>query len=478
MKKRVLLAGILGLALVLAAAGCGEKEPSGGGGWYDKDIWMTSGPVVPQGEYSLPSSVNFGADVAVHDPSVFYDDVTQKYYAFGTHYAVASSTDLITWTQEARDGNSEFLFGNGGADAKLQTLKTTLGISGGLDAWAPDVMKIGNMYYMYLSATAAFGSNKSGIVRVRANNVLGPYREEETIVFSEGMGGQPNCIDPELFYDKEGKLWMVYGSFFAGVYIKELDEKGMPVEEGFGKLLWKGNSTGVEGPFIFYNQELDYYYLMTSDGSLSSNYNMRVARSKNPDGPYTDISGKNMAQSAGLGNKLTGNYKFAGDMGYAALGHNSVIKKDGKYLVVHHTRWEEGSGVSGGHRVEVRQLFFNEAGWPVLSPNRYAGEKKGAVTQEQASGSYDVVVHSTYSDPSFVSSVRYTFNTDGKIMSGETEAGTWSVSQNYYVTVTLGGIEYQGVIAPAWLNYGAAKGALCITATSSAGGALWANAAI
>ncbi len=477
MKKRYpVLAGILSIALLFGTVACGENSGTGSG-WYDKDIWMTAGTDVPKTEAVLPTSANFGGDVAVHDPSVFYDDVTEKYYAFGTHFAVASSSDLITWKQEATDGNSTTLYGNEGADGKLKTLKETLGISGAIDTWAPDVMKIGNMYYMYVSATSAFGSNKSGIVRVRANNVMGPYRDEEKIVFSNGNGGEPNCIDPELFYDKDGKLWMVYGSFFAGIYIKELDEKGLPKEDGFGKLLWKGNSTGVEGPFIFYNQELDYYYLMTSDGSLSTNYNMRVARSKNPDGPYTDIAGRDMAQTAGLGNKLTGNYKFAGDRGYAALGHNSVIKKDGEYLVVHHTRWEEGSGVSGPHRVEVRQLYFNEAGWPVLSPNRYAGEKKGTVTQEKAAGAYDVVVQKTYTDVAFVSSVRYTFNADGKIVSGETEAGTWSVSQNYYVTITLGDIEYKGVIAPAWRNYGTAKGIYCMTATSAQGGALWVNAA-
>ena len=264
MKKRfATLAGILGLAVVLAAVGCtgGENEnPSTSSGWYDKDIWMTAGTAIPTEEAVLPTDAPNHGTVAVHDPSVFYDDVTGKYYAFGTHYAVASSTDLITWKQEVSEGNTKALYGDEGADVKLKTLKETLGISGTLDTWAPDVMKI--------SATSAFGSNKSGIVRVRANNVMGPYREEETIIFSGGNGGEPNCIDPELFYDKDGKLWMVYGSFFAGVYIKELDEKGLPVEDGFGTLLWKGDGIGVEGPFIFYNAETDYYYLMTSDGNL------------------------------------------------------------------------------------------------------------------------------------------------------------------------------------------------------------------
>ena len=52
------------------------------------------------------------------------------------------------------------------------------------------------------------------------------------------------CIR-DSFYDKDGTLWMVYGSFFGGIYIKELDKNGLPVEDGYGKLLWAGDGQGV-----------------------------------------------------------------------------------------------------------------------------------------------------------------------------------------------------------------------------------------
>ena len=29
----------------------------------------------------------------------------------------------------------------------------------------------------------------------------------------------PNAIDPTIFYDANGKLWMVYGSWSGGIYI-------------------------------------------------------------------------------------------------------------------------------------------------------------------------------------------------------------------------------------------------------------------
>ena len=180
--------------------------------------------VTSRGNVSLPSSGEFGDDVFVHDPSIFYDRASGRYYAFGSHYAVASTTDFITWRQDAPgDTGYKTLYGK---DNKAETLPLSYAAVGGdQNTWAPDVEKIGDKYYMYYSLTGAFGKNKSVIGRVSSDNVLGPYSNEELILKSDGAG-QPNCIDPELFYDKEGRLWMVYGSFYAGIYIKELYTEG------------------------------------------------------------------------------------------------------------------------------------------------------------------------------------------------------------------------------------------------------------
>ena len=307
---------------------------------------------------------------------------------------------------------------------------------------------------------------------------MGPYSNDEIIVQSFGGGGQPNCIDPELFYDKEGKLWMVYGSHYAGIFIKELDKDGLPVvsdstsDDYYGTLVWKGGAKVVEGPFVFYNAETDYYYLMTTFGDLSSDYNMRVARSKSPTGPYTDIAEHDLTRySDDNGVKLAGNYQFTGGATNTALGHNSVIKKDGKYLVVCHVR----NAVGGMHHLEVRQLYFNKDGWPVMSPDRYVGESVGTVTADKLAGDYDVIVHTKGTTKDYAKSAVYSLTADGKILSGETEAGTWSISEGYYCTITLSGVTYNGVVAPGWRDYGTAKGVYCMTATSDAGLPIWLN---
>lgn len=471
-KKIAFSVAALGLALALGLCGCVQDEPP-----------ETTGGTAAK----KPFSADFGNEVSVHDPSIFKDD-DGTYYAFGTHYAVAKSTDLIKWNQVATDGQAEKLFGSKNVAAAMPETCAILGQTGDTpDIWAPDVVKHGDKYYYYYSVTAEFGSNKSVIGRVEADNVLGPYSNNEVIVESvTAPGSHPNAIDPELFEDKDGGLWMVYGSFFAGIYVKELyndgENYGLPKnpDEGFGTLVWKGVGSGVEGPFVFYNPDTDYYYLMTSDGSLSTNYNMRVARSKSPAGPYTDIAGTEMSSATrGTGNKLAGNYQFASEgRGYAALGHNSVLVEDGKYFVIHHTRYRQGStGVSGNHNLNVRQLFFNEDGWPCLSPNRYAGETIGTVKEKDIVGDYDVVLHTNKTEDTFVDSEVYSFTSDGKVTAEGTEVGTWELKEAYYITITIDGNVYKGVVAPAWCSYVQKnnKGVFCITAALDDCSALWAN---
>ncbi len=473
-KKVSLLSVAVAGLLALCVAGCNKD----GGKWHNEDIWLKAGLSAPTEAYTLPTDPDGYGAASVHDPSVFQDPKDGTYYAFGTHFTVASSTDLIHWKQEIAEGSDADKKLYGGKTHKEVLTKMLDWTNGGTGTtWAPDVEYIDGKYYMYISSTSAFGSSRSAISVVESNNVLGPYRNERLVVTSEGDGSS-NAIDPELFYDKEGKLWMVYGSAFGGLFIKELetsgDRVGLPKDEDTtakGDKIWQGGRN-CEGPFIFYNAETDYYYLMTSYDSLESDYNMRVARSKSPNEGFRDITDTPVVSTMGKGNKLAGNYQFTGGPTDTALGHNSVIKtEDGKYIVVMHVR----NGVKGAHHVEARQLFFNKEGWPVLSPNKYAGETMGKITQEQAANTYDVVVHTSLgADASYAKSQACTFNKDGTVTGALT--GTWSVEDDFYVTLTLGEKTYKGVVVPQWCHY-KDKPIFSIMATADDGMAVWANSA-
>lgn len=505
MKKKQLVCTALACTFALSAfllSSCGKKPPEEEGGgdaeWNNKEIWLSADPLVPTSAVVLPQSGERTANVSVHDPSVFWDSLDSKYYAFGTHFAFASSDNLIIWRQLASDNQPNVLYGEERCAAPYgsfpkaieETVNLVQPVTGAgaiTTTWAPDVEFIGGKYYMYYSLTYAFGSNKSAIARVESDYAYGPYTNNTILVESvtSTEADKPNCIDPELFYDKDGRLWMVYGSFFGGIYIKELytegERVGLPKEEGFGKLLWQnGYSTGVEGPFIFYNATTEYYYLMVSEGDLTTVYNMRVARSKNPDGPYTDVTGADVA-ATGKGNKIAGNYKFARAgtaQGYAAMGHNSVIKDgEGRYFVVYHTRRQTGTEVTAGHNLYTNQLYFNEEGWPVMAPAAYVGESAGTVTAEQVASTYEVVIHNPATVVAMAESQDYVLAQDGTVTRGGTPAGSWTLSQNFYITVTIDNVAYKGVVVPVWDMYAPSNGGvLAITATSDAGVSLWALA--
>jgi len=444
----------------------------------------TTPPSSEMPRYVLPSKPNYGSNVTVHDPSIFKDD-DGAYYTFGSHFAVASSTDLMRWTQRSRDGGAANLYGS---NPTWQTILAAAFAHVGTNAdgppsstWAPDVIKLGGKYYMYYSLSL-FGSGKSYIGRVESGNVMGPYSNSVEVVKTPHSNQNPNAIDPAFFYDKTGGLWMAYGSFFGGIYLFEMETSGERIglpkagQGTYGKKIWNGTN-GPEGAYIFYNPDTDYYYLMVSHGSLSTDYNMRVARSKNPDGPYRDIRNIDVTGNNAGGNKLAGNYKFAGaSRGYAALGHNSVLVDSGKYFVVYHTRYLSGtSSVSGNHNQYVNQLFFNQEGWPVMAPNRYAGESLGRVDTADIVGEYDLIEHTAVGNSAtFVNSQVYTFLEDGKVAQGATQRGTWSRTGDYYVSVTIGSEAYSAVIAPQY-NNDLSYAELSITGVSNNGRSLWAN---
>ena len=113
-------------------------------------------------------------------------------------------------------------------------------------------------YVMYFCTTSSY--IKSNLCFATADGPKGPYTYQDTILYSgftsqttkqtdfyDVMGEDvkitdyvkhggfnnidwPNCIDPAVFYDADGKMWMVYGSWSGGIFLLELDEEtGYPI---------------------------------------------------------------------------------------------------------------------------------------------------------------------------------------------------------------------------------------------------------
>jgi arabinan endo-1,5-alpha-L-arabinosidase len=440
-------------------------------------------------------------DVSVHDPSIIRaEDGT--FYIYGSHMAAAKSTDLIAWDLISKDATNEgcTLF-----DDVQTELSEALAFSRTNTFWAPDVQRLRDGRYYYYYCTCIGNAPLSTLGVAVADSPEGPYTDLG-IILKSGLPGYdatvlPNVIDPNVFFDNDGRLWMLYGSYSGGIYILEMNpDTGFPLEgqPKYGKKLLGKNHSRIEGPYIIYSPDTEYYYLFLSFGGLNANdgYNIRVCRSKNPDGPYEDALGQQMincggragtffndADIEGYGVKLMGGYQFRAlpeesnkmSVAYRSPGHNSAYydAETGRYFLIFHTRF---ANAGESHTVRVHQMYMNGEGWPVVSPQRYAGETNAVVDIDRQSGVYKVVAHGRDINTKHHVSERVELLADGAVSGAY--AGTWSSSDGANqtsISLVLDGVGYSGVFAKV---YDSAQGVWTIgfTALSADGAALWGSA--
>ncbi|MDQ0231672.1 family 43 glycosylhydrolase [Metabacillus malikii] len=418
-------------------------------------------------------------DVSVHDPSVIKTGDT--YYVFGSHLAAAKTKDFMQWDEVANIVSPDNpLFEN-----VVEELKESFDWAESDTLWAADVIELNGKFYMYYNACKG-DSPRSAMGIAVSDNIEGPYKDKG-IFLKSGMWDQespdgtiydarehPNAVDPDVFFDKDGKLWMMYGSYSGGIFIMQMNpETGEPLpDQGYGKKLLGGNHSRIEGAYVQYSKETDYYYMYLSFGGLDAvgGYNMRVVRSKNPDGPYVDAQGHDMinvkanpelpifddASIEPYGVKLMGSHLFKREVGepgtgigtgYVSPGHNSVYydeATDEQYLIFHARFPQKGEM----HQVRVHKMYMNEDGWPVVSPHRYAGESLEKVDAEEISGDYKFINHGKDISADIKESVLITLNADNTISGNAT--GEWSFDGENKATIEVGGKIYKGVFNRQW----------------------------
>ena len=487
--------------------------------------------------------------VSVHDPSVVWEPTSKTYYIFGSHRAAAKTKDLMSWTafqapwrtatssnatnsaafetpavKKVKKGGQEVDFPAFSARKWAARGSSSYSVDGNM--WAPDVIwnKALQKWCMYLSING--DKWYSSIILLTADNIEGPYLYQGPVVISGFYDGTsykdtdlelalgsldelpsryktgtkwgdryPNNIDPCVFYDEEGRLWMTYGSWSGGIWMLELDEEtglrdydityeltgtgnGITVDPYFGKKIAGGYYVSGEASYIEYIG--GWYFLFVTYGGLTAGgvkndynnggYQMRVFRSESPDGPYVDARntsavfksfmtdfGPSANDNRGVnifgaygewGNQAKGNY------GERSQGHNSIIAADdGRTYLVYHTRFQNRGEE---HQVRVHQVFQNEDGWLVAAPFEYTGEQVTsadiAATQQIATdripGTWQVLIHPfklDHTKKEIAKPVEVQLHADGTVSGSQT--GTWSVQEGTsYFTIKLGTTEYKGVM--------------------------------
>lgn len=496
--KRSLL--VLSISMALGACGDGGDQSFGTG---DP---VPAPPEVPPVEFEDPTlagEVTF-TDAVVHDPSVVKGP-DGEYFVFGSHLAYASTTDWMNWEQGANDGvETSPLFSTYASEIS----EGIDWVGGHIGSWASDVIQLedGRYYFYYNHCALPDTGNcvsRSYLGLAVSDNIEGPYEDQGLILRTGHVGDEnpgingedyngnvhPNAIDPDVFFDKEGRLWMVYGSYSGGIWIMEMDpQTGMALpDQGYGTKLTGGYYSAIEGPYMLYSPQTDYYYLITSFGGYeqADGYNMRIARSRNPDGPFEDKLGQDMIGASGgwsaiepYGVKIMGGHIFdhnvgenGEDHGYMAPGHNSAYydETSDKHFLIFHTRFPN---MGEGHAVRVHEMFTTEDGWLVASPHRYVPiEGENLVDEIDAYGTYQFINHGRDINREAKMSSYLTLADDDVI--GGDFTGTWKIDEQSNIELNIDDVgTFTGVAK--W-QYNNATGRLTPTfsALSASGGAVW-----
>lgn len=264
---------------------------------------------------------------------------------------------------------------------------------GATNIWAPYLMPYQGIYRLYY-CVSAFGRNTSYIGMAESDSPEGPWIQKGCVV-KTGEGDAMNAIDPSVVEDPEtGKWWMHYGSYFGGLYCVELNpETGMTVQpEDHGHLIARRanyRKDNLEAPEIMYQPQLGKYYLFTSYDPLMTTYNVRVAYSGSPEGPFVDFYGEDIKDTTNNVPILTAPYRFENHPGWAGTAHCGLIDAgDGRYFMVHQGRLSPQNQLMDLH---VREVFFTVNGWPVVSPERYAGTAPRSFTKEDLVGEWEII---------------------------------------------------------------------------------------
>ncbi|PHN01671.1 glycoside hydrolase 43 family protein [Flavilitoribacter nigricans DSM 23189 = NBRC 102662] len=213
------------------------------------------------------------------DPSICR--VSDDYYLVNSSFAyfpgipILHSKDLIHWEQIGA-----------AIDRTEQVDLSEQGISRGF--FAPAISYDDGWFYIICTLI-----DNGGNFIVRSRQPEGPYSEPYWL--PELNGG----IDPSLFFDKNGKAYVVYNHgapdrkpLYSGhrtIRMRELNKETLQVV-GEELLLVNGGvdisqePVWIEAPHIY--QKDGYYYLMCAEGGTGYNHSEVIFRSEKVSGPY------------------------------------------------------------------------------------------------------------------------------------------------------------------------------------------------
>lgn len=279
----------------------------------------------------------------VADPSVIR--IGSRYFAAGTssewapHYPVFSSDDLINWKQEGHIFNTKPAWTSN-------------------SFWAPELFyHNGKVYCYYTARRASDGISYIGVAT--ADSPTGKFNDHG-IIIEYGR----EAIDAFVF-DDNGQLyisWKAYGLDQRPIELlaSRLSSDGLKLEGEPFSLLKDDERIGMEGQSHY--KIGDFYYIIYAAKSccgFESDYEVRVARSKQFAGPYEKYSGNPIL--------------YGGKEAIISVGHGSMVTRpDGRIFYLCHA-YINGPDRFCGRQPVLYEMTVDDKGWLVFSDGAQAG---------------------------------------------------------------------------------------------------------
>jgi arabinan endo-1,5-alpha-L-arabinosidase len=304
-----------------------------------------------------------------HDPSRM-TNCDGTYYVYSTGGSMLYSTDRINWNF----GTSPFP--KGVPTSVASVIPSNQGI------WAPDVIYLNNIYYLYYAVADTTGTQSA--IGLMTSPTLNPsatnyhWTDQGIVVHRHDDQDKISAIDPCPFFDASGALWMSYGSGYANgatwsdptIFIIKLnDSTGLASTTNTG--LYPVALGHIEGSYVYYHS--GYYYAFWNSGGCcsgtNSTYTIHVARSPTVTGTYVDQYGNTDSSDTFLAATVTKNAIIGAEHGPGQLG---ILCEGGVYYCTYHYYPESGGGAVLGEET----LVWGANGWPIAGADIVPGTYK------------------------------------------------------------------------------------------------------
>jgi len=311
-----------------------------------------SNPII-RGGYPDPSICKVG--------DTFY--LVNSSFEYFPGLPIHKSKDLINWE----------LIGYGlNRESQVNSIVNLVDVQSNGGIHAPTIRYKDGVYYI-ITTNVYYDEEKKKAEMVNfiitAKNPAGPWSDPIHILNAPG-------IDPDLFFDDDGKVWYVGNQMpenpnFNGegeIWIQQIDMNEFKLV-GEKYLLWRGACGGVwaEGPHMY--KKDGRYYLLIAEGGTSFNHAVMVALSDNIVGPY--ISNPR--------NPILTSRHLSYDNWLNSTGHGDIVELDDgrNYMVLLGIRNEIERGSNMGRETFLVPVTWEREPfewkdtkylWPVVAP--------------------------------------------------------------------------------------------------------------